>query len=105
MVIFHRLVGSTLRHIQELNNVEIDLTPGFWTIIGFIILAAIIVWVLTFLIVAGLMSIGIVDEERMESGALFLGPAIGAIPGLIAGYLHIICNAHLETRNKFNLTS
>ena len=89
MVIFHRLVGSKLREIQELNNVEIDLNPDFWTIIGFIILAAIIVWGLTFLIVAGLMSIGIVDEERMESGALFLGPAIGAIPGLIALAIYI----------------
>ena len=89
MVIFHRLAGSALREIQEINNINIDLTPSFWTIIGFIILAAIIVWALTFLIIAGLMSVGIVDEEIMETGALFLGPAIGAIPGLIALAIYI----------------
>ena len=89
MVIFHRLAGSALRKIQEINNIDVDLTPGFWTIIGFIILAAIIVWTLTFLIIAGLMSVGIVNEEIMETGALFLGPAIGAIPGLIALAIYI----------------
>jgi len=101
MVIFHRLVGSTLRHIQELNNVEIDLTPGFWTIIGFIILAAIMIWVLTFLILAGLMSLGILDEEIMETGALFLGPAIGAIPGLIALAVYI-SYVMLKLRQEIN---
>ena len=102
MVIFHRLVGSTLRHIQELNDVKMDLTPGIWTIIGFVILAAIIVWALTFLIIAGLKFIGIVDEEIMESGALFLGPAIGAIPGLIALAVYI-SYVMLTLRQEINL--
>jgi cytochrome b561 len=89
MIIFHALIGSTLQGILEINNIEKDLTPGFWTIIGFIIFAAIIVLILTTLIGISLMTLGIIDEEILENGALLIGPAIGVVPGLIALAIYI----------------
>lgn len=89
MVIFHKIAGSSLRHIQELNGTHIDIEPDFWSIIGFIILAWVIVWSLTFVIITILTSTKIVKPEMMELGALLLGPAIGVIPGLIALVVYI----------------
>lgn len=89
MVIFHKIAGSSLRHVQELNGTHVDIKPDFWSIIGFIILAWIIVWALTFVIIAILTSTKIINPEMMESGALLLGPAIGVIPGLIALAVYI----------------
>lgn len=89
MAIFHRIAGSSLRHFQELNGTNVDIKPDFWTIIGFIILAWIIVWALTFVIITILTSTKLLNTETMKSGALLLGPAIGVIPGLIALSVYI----------------
>jgi hypothetical protein len=89
MVIFHRIAGSSLRYVQEINGTNIDLKPDFWSIIGFIILAWIIVWLFTLVIIAILTSLNIISADIMESGALFLGPAIGVIPGLLALSVYI----------------
>src|SRR5690606_27554930 len=48
MVIFHKIVGSSLEHMQDLNGTQVDIKPDFWSIIGFIILAWVIVWCLSF---------------------------------------------------------
>jgi len=89
MVIFHRIAGSFLRYVQEINGTNIDLKPDFWTIIGFIFLAWIIVWLFTLVIVGIFSSLKIISAEVMESGALFLGLAIGVIPGLLALSIYI----------------
>ncbi len=89
MVIFHRIAGSSLRYVQEINGTNIDLKPDFWSIIGFIILAWIIVWLFTLVIVTILTSLNVISDDMMETGALFLGPAIGVIPGLLALSVYI----------------
>jgi hypothetical protein len=89
MVIFHRIAGSSLRYVQEINGTNIDIKPDFWTITGFIILAWVIVWLFTLVIVGILTSVNILNNEIMESGALFLGPIIGVIPGLLALSVYI----------------
>jgi hypothetical protein len=89
MVIFHRIAGRSLRYLQEINGTNIDLKPDFWSIIGFIILAWIIVSLFTMAIVTILTSLNIISADMMEAGALFLGPAIGVIPGLITLSVYI----------------
>jgi hypothetical protein len=89
METFHRIAGSSLHYIQQINGTNIDIKPEFRTIICFIILTWIIVWLFTLVIVLILTSLNIISANLMQSGNFFLGLAIGVIIGLLTLSVYI----------------
>jgi hypothetical protein len=89
IVVFHKIAGGFLKQIQQVTGANVNLKPDYWTLIGFVLLSWIVIWVLHIIIFAILTTTRLVSLNTLENRANYLGPIIGIIPGLVTVAIYI----------------
>lgn len=87
--IFHKIAGSSLRHIQELNGTHVDIKPDMFKVVGFIFFAWAITAGVTLILNAIFTSTKLFNQVTKEWVGLFLATAINVIAGLFTLAVYI----------------
>jgi len=85
IIVLRLLVGSELESLVEGADASEQIYPGFWASVGFLVIGAVLVWLLTMGVGAliALASQQLRLEGPPELAGLALGPALGVLGGIV----------------------
>lgn len=84
IIVYKLLIHHVLRDVIKYPNLSVDIFPGFWTSIGFLILSIVFVYIFTLVSIYILLRSKVVDSDTINSLSFITGNLVGVLPGLLS---------------------